>query len=423
MDDLQKIVHNARAWGGGERDNERFAKAQMMYTTAQVHTNELDAFFRAECERMAVRERKRREEWAAANPKPNKNGPIAAVATAATTTTTTDLPSSVVVGDPNGDSSLANGPVIRRSARHSGEQADIVVIDPVKLERSLKRQRSTEASGSPDERPNSGGLDTMDVDSDDRAAKKLRTGDVTTSVNDRDDEADPLDLVGPTSSQPGSGERHTVVRFFEEDMETHVQIQANARVSEVTMSVADVTMASPASRFKENDHIIGHMHATVNGEPSKDVPQSSHHSRLPSSAPVAEHTPAPDVPDGPPDSLVEEGPAPELSLASPQEPSRMEGVVDAQQQQQQQTIPGTRSPSPEPPPPFHVSEEDLKQLSDTLTSSTEGLNIEQLEQLRATCLNCVFKRRSDWNRDEMIKELVEIVRTFVNEAKEDLLDD
>lgn len=423
LDDLQKIVHNARAWGGGERDNERFAKAQMMYTAAQVHTNELDAFFRAECDRMAVRERKRREEWAAANPKPDKNGPNASEPLG-------------INGDTNGTSSMVNGQIVRRSARHNGEQSDIVVIDPVKLERRLKRCRSSEASGSQDEKHqlNNGGLDAMDVDTDGRAAKKPRTEsedssrvDGITTIPLAADDDDPLDLVGPTSSQHGSGGRSTAVRFSEEKMETHIityeaQSYPRAHVSEETTSAAGTTITMSNSR--DDACVFVQAHTSVNGEPSDDVPQVSHHPQSSLSASAAASTSVPSVPDEILDSSQE---GPELSQAPPSEPSTMEGVIeaqqDSQQQQQQGTAPRTRSPSPEPPPPFHVSEDYLEQLSSILKSSTEGLSIEQLEQLRATCLNCVYKRRSDWNRDELVGELLDIVRTFVGEAMEELSDD
>ncbi|GJJ08616.1 hypothetical protein Clacol_002835 [Clathrus columnatus] len=417
LEDLQKIVHNARVWGGGERDNERFAKAQMMYTTAQVHTNELDAFFRAECERMAVRERQRREEWAAANPKPPKNR-LKPVDHHNTDQDVMDTHEEA--NDNTGANIATNGQAVRRSARHNGEQADVVISDPVKLERRLKRQRSSEASGSQDEKhehQNGDGPDSMDVDTEERTAKRIRTesGDAPqttdgiTFTSILDDEPDPLDLVGPTSSQSQQGGGGPNVRFAEE-----VIVTSNDTEHVVTTSVVDAAMTSFTSH--EDARIFMHESASADRETSADVSQPQH--PRPHSFPsVVKLVSTPSVPDGPLDPRG--GPVLEPLQPPPQEQSMVEDAVEVHQYfPEEQTITSRpRSPTPQPPPPFHISDEYLEQLSDSLTSLTEGLNVEQLEQLRATSLNCVFRRRSDWDRDEMVKELLDIVAMFVNEAR------
>ena len=54
--------------------------------------------------------------------------------------------------------------------------------------------------------------------------------------------------------------------------------------------------------------------------------------------------------------------------------------------------------------------------------STSGMSIEQLEQLRATCLGAIWRHRQDWDRDALVQELDEIVDEFVQEVRVDLDD-
>ncbi|KAF8520270.1 AAA-domain-containing protein [Hysterangium stoloniferum] len=281
LDDVAKIVHNATVFND---DNDRLVKAQMMYTTAQVHTNEFDSQFRLECERMAVRERKRREKYAAARPKPIQHP-----------------------GTVNGTLSPTGG--IRRSARNNGQEPDVPITDPVKLERRLKRQRSSEPSVSPDEKA----LDDAPV------AKKAKT-------------------VSDVDEVPRSGSPH---------IENAVTTQPEHSMSCET-----------------------------------NVPDA-----IPADAPVEMLEPVEQVE---PMDIVE----PEVPPLHP------------------------RSPSPEPPPPFTLSEQHLQMLSDNLVELTSELNVEQLEQLRAACLGCVWRRRSDWDRDDMVSDLLAIVKLFVEEVRD-----
>ncbi|TFK28597.1 AAA-domain-containing protein [Coprinopsis marcescibilis] len=76
-----------------------------------------------------------------------------------------------------------------------------------------------------------------------------------------------------------------------------------------------------------------------------------------------------------------------------------------------------RSPTP-PLPDFHVDEGLVEDLARKLKNETEGLTIEQLEQLRATCLGDVWRHRSDWDRDELVKQLFKVVDEFLEEVKE-----
>ena len=354
LDDLAKIVHNATVFPG---DNERLVKAQMMYTNAQVHTNEFDSHFRLECERMAARERKRREEWAAANPKPS------------------------------GPSNRASAQIIRRSARNNGQQPEVLITDPVQLERRLKRQRSSEPSGESQD-------EIRQVAP--RSPKKARV-----TSEDEDVAVDPLDVVGPTSSQP----RPSTVRFAhgltEQRMAspsptTHVQEEEeehgmmvdpplrphpHIEVSTFTPPPAIATQTSSARL----NHIL-----VLPRDGSTSIPTTP--SRFGAAFP-----PAPPVSPPEPHPSTSTPPTP---TAPPEMPLR------------------TPSPSPGPQPTFNVSDHFVHALSEKLTNGTDALTVEQLEQLRAACLGCVWRRRSDWQRDGMAQELLNIVSVFVEEIAE-----
>lgn len=71
-----------------------------------------------------------------------------------------------------------------------------------------------------------------------------------------------------------------------------------------------------------------------------------------------------------------------------------------------------RSPSPIYPD-FTFSPHRLGALQKFLDEDTASLTVEQLEELRAMCLNCVWKRRSDWDRTQMIDALTEDVKTYI----------
>ncbi|KAJ3737779.1 hypothetical protein DFJ43DRAFT_1046313 [Lentinula guzmanii] len=72
--------------------------------------------------------------------------------------------------------------------------------------------------------------------------------------------------------------------------------------------------------------------------------------------------------------------------------------------------------TPTPLPNFHVSSLLLEQLHASLRASTSGLTVEELEQLRATCLGSVWRHRTEWDRDALVRELQDVVSDFVTEV-------
>ena len=77
-----------------------------------------------------------------------------------------------------------------------------------------------------------------------------------------------------------------------------------------------------------------------------------------------------------------------------------------------------RSPTP-PLPDFCLDEAALDDLKSYLRDMTSSLNVEQLEQLRATCLGLVWKRRQEWDRADLLRELKQEAQTFVEEVAMD----
>lgn len=349
LEDLAKIVYNATVYGN---DNDRSVKAQMMYTTAQVFINELDTHFRLECDRMAVRERKRREQYARDNP---RRLPI-------------DGPESCI--QQNGESTHPIS-AMRRSARHNGQDPELPITDPLKLERRLKRQRSSDPSPSQDE----AGRDDV------RSSKKAR-------MSSEEGDADPLNVVDPTLPHVKSGVN---VRFAQETMVVSLSSPAPMiNMTSVTQSMSDPALA-------ESDMPYDGSGVTSN---TQDI--SSHPSAT--STGMNHLTEARHVVDS----------VPPLPEAEPPGPLPME--VESEVRVEEPVL--LRSPSPEPHPPFEVPEEYLHQFSEELFTLTSSFNVEQLEQLRAACFACIWRRRSEWNRGGMILELTTILRTFLQESRE-----
>ncbi|CAD6914104.1 unnamed protein product [Tilletia controversa] len=65
----------------------------------------------------------------------------------------------------------------------------------------------------------------------------------------------------------------------------------------------------------------------------------------------------------------------------------------------------TRSPSKALAHNFEVNHLVLQQLADHMVSISADFTIDQLEQLRASAFNVVWRRRSEWNRNSLLQEL------------------
>lgn len=75
---------------------------------------------------------------------------------------------------------------------------------------------------------------------------------------------------------------------------------------------------------------------------------------------------------------------------------------------------------PKPHPPFRgPTTNEFCKFVEHLLKASNDLNIEQLLQLRAGCFDAVWRRRSDWDRTELMKELHGLVDAVVKAVREE----
>lgn len=338
LDDVRKIVQNATT--RMHEDSDRLFKAHAMLTAAEVSIHDFEPQLRIECERMAVRERKRRAE--------RREARIKARAAA-------DGPAQ----DPQ------YPPGTRRSARNVGAPLDIAFTDPLLIERRSKRQRSSELAA---ESPASG-ADAGEV----RTAKRSRLA--------SEDGPDPLDVISVRTSPP------LAVRF-EED----------AGTGELHVS-GDTAVPPPVEAEAET--------MTVTVEPSNPVTTTI--PSRPSSS--AMQTSAGNTPSEPPSTLP---------ATSGEEPPLSDVSVSRTETQTHASPPAmdiVREPTPLPD--FVVDEGKLDALRAALVQQTDGLSVEELEQLRASCLSCVWRHRADWDRGSLLDDLRALADEFIEEVRID----
>jgi len=254
-----------------------------------------------------------------------------------------------------------------------------------------------------------------------------------------DIDRDPLDVVGPTSSQP----RPTTVRFAPvEGVETPSRrYPGDGAISQQVLTpVIEVNSEPrPSGGFDPN---------LLNPTPTFEPPLPSLQSYMMSS--MTEESASPYIPSQetlapqnsfslipqPVGSEALNVPVAQFSaplISPPRSPRHSPAPGTAAIQESDLGSSGTlqvpmeverpRTPTPPPPPPFHVDEGLLHELESSFVNQTEKLNVEQLEQLRATSLSCIWRHRQEWDRDACIRELFGVIKEFVEEASLDIDDD
>ncbi|KAH7921984.1 AAA-domain-containing protein [Leucogyrophana mollusca] len=365
LDDIHRIVHNASVHMN--EDPERLYKAQAMLTAARVSIQDFDPQFRLECERMAERERKRRDERKKAKGKGR--------------------------AQEDGPSGL---PGTRRSARNTGQQPEITITDPLQLERRLKRQRSGERpSGSPVSSDGKG-----DIGTGSPSSKRMKV------VPNDDDERDPMDILGPTSSQP----RPTTVRFAS-DIEPTESLAPTQPLSFPDGPTNEMVVDTPTHKRSAgfDEFLLNPLPPAMPRFPSPSI----HH--------ILNGTePAPVNPalGNDPFRFVATFPQSSLGASPPRTPVPTTSALPSFEPAQEQpriSPPAEVARTPTPLPDFHVDEDQLLGLQHDLRTRTAQLSVEQLEQLRATCLGCIWRHRSQWDRDDLVRELKGILAEFLDD--------
>lgn len=379
--DIRKIVHNAEVCA--IEDLERLHRAQAMLTATEVSLNDFDQAFRLECERMAVRERKRREdkkkqrEKEKAEKEKEKEAQVTDAA------------------DPNNP----YAPGTRRSARSSGQEPEVAITDPLQLERRLKRGRSAE-------------------------------GNLTDGRQ--------------SSEEAGAGRSPKRSRVASEDEQHATQSLLPVQFSKSTTPVPDGTLQPPQPQLMHPSprRTGGFDPSLLNPAPMADG-IGFHQNGTPTASAQSGVTPPPpstlsSTPTFPTQQRVE---SPNPFVIPAKQPQQEVPLVPAQgsvdqppngaASEEQRNVPPsegespTAPPAPEPMeiartptplPDFHIDEYAMEQLKDYLRVSTAELNIEELEQLRATCLATVWRHRTEWDRTALVDELLSIAKEFVQEV-------
>lgn len=369
IQDIRKMVHNA--YVRSHEDGERLFRAQAMLTAAEVSMNDFDPQFRLECQRMAERERKRRQE----RRKDKGKG-------------------KAVENGLNGASSQAYAPGTRRSARNNGQQPEISITDPLLLERKLKRQRPNEAAATP-----------SDDESGERLAKRSKM------AAPEDNDHDPLDLL---ASSP-SPQRPPGVRFADEVQRLRTPSPPPPIVNGILHDVS--REASPRKMGGFPPSLLNPLPSPTDipslGPAVDDNPFLSHEAHV---VPQTEQSPGPSSIQS-----IQLDPQPAHDSDVVPQPS-MEISVDPQPVEVSVEVPVEIERSPTPLPDFHLDEDLLSILKITLRDGTAPLVVEQLEQLRATCLGCIWRHRTEWDRTAVTRELIEVVNEFVDEVTSDDMD-
>ncbi|KAI0059309.1 AAA-domain-containing protein [Artomyces pyxidatus] len=378
LNDVGKMVHNAEVCR--MEDPERLHRAQAMFTAAEVSIQDFDHPFRLECERMAKRELQRRRERKKQRQKEKEAD-----------------------AEANGSNSDVYPPGTRRSARHNGQEPEIAITDPLKVERAarLKRQRSNEASN---DSQGSG-----DENGETRGSKRSRVASV---------EDDPMN-IGPSNSQ----QVHSAVHFAPDGLPPPPAVYAlpnGPNFDSAGLAVPNEGGFDP--RFL---HPIPPMDGFMLPSNSGPVSPSSSATPVPSAPTIIETLQQPEASS----SMRSPSPRPPVPESQPgtwadvfMHPTKPVAPEPAQEQEpvpepEPQPMEVEREPSPHPD--FNVDEAAFVRLRHTLRDSTDVLNVEQLEQLRAACLGRVWGHRSAWDRDDLVRELQQLVTEFVEEVRAD----
>ncbi|KAK7053794.1 AAA-domain-containing protein [Favolaschia claudopus] len=404
LDDVGKMVHNAASRQA--EDIDRLYKAQAMFNATQVSVFEFDPQLKVECERMAVRERARRE---------------AARQAVAAANVANGKGKGKENGGGSGNGSGSEGPAgTRRSARNNGLQPELAITDPVQLERRLKRQR-----------PDGTGTDSHASDEDGAAGRDAKRSRVAAAeAADGYMSDDPLQLgpsapaqvrfapVGEEPLQPMTfPPLPPIIQGQPLDLMHSMIDPALYSTSSDAMAVDSPPVAGPSG-----------FHALLNPAPTPFVftsaPRDDSFAAGPSEPVAGPSNSGASSSAIPIQSLLHSTPPPSTVLTAPTTPSPRPKSLEPEPEPVPPPIPIVVERTPTPPlPDFELDEGLVIQLETALCDLTASLNIEQLEQLRATCVATIWRHRTDWDRNPAVRELQGLVTEFVDQVGGDDSDD
>ena len=386
LHDIRKIVHNAEVCAIDDLD--RLHKAQAMLTATEVSVNDFDQAFRMDCERMAVRERKRRDdrkkqrekEKAEKAEKEEKEKEAQADETA----------------DPNNP----YAPGTRRSARNSGQEPEVAITDPLQLERRLKRGRSAEGNLTD-------GRQSSEEAGEGRSPKRSRVA--SEDEQHASQSILPIQFTNRSTPTPDGA-------LQPPQHETQLMHPSPRRTGGFDPSLLNPAPMLDGIGFDPNRTPSGSAQNGITPPPPSTL----------SSTPTFPTQQRPESPN--PFIFTGQQPQQEASVTPTLPIDRQSNGAGSEERQDApppEGEPSTEPPEPEPMevtrtptplPDFHIDEHGMEHLKDYLRVSTAELNIEELEQLRATCLAAVWRHRTEWDRTALVDELLSIAKEFVQEV-------
>ena len=470
LDDVAKMLHNAEV--RQHEDLERLHKAQQMYVAAEVSIQEFDPQLRLECERMAVRERQRREEARKEKEKEKGKGKEAPGTPAPIGTRRSARANGLQPEHPITDPVKLERRLKRQRGEESsgvdshgseGEANGINGIDPAG--RDAKRTRIVEEQD--DDR------DPLDTLGSSRPGSEVRSHVVRFAHQ-------PIEPMAPLVHPSAMGQypQQPYPPFPQElPMSPHPSLHLNhiqpnhvnyhhmqPQAHFPNHMMVDESPSRPNGNINlllnptptQNQHNV-HMfnnpnmndmspfaQPRMNGQ-GYNFPTMSHDPSDPFTSPPQQQRPQPtsflsmlngNTPTPPPLESVQAPDLPRHHTPIPQ--IRLEAAPQQQLSRQPtplplpvttSTPPPPREPTPmaverprtptPPLPDFHVSSSLVDELRLVLKERTAELTIEELEQLRASCLGTVWRHRKEWDRDALVEQLIKDVKNFVAEVKQD----
>ena len=381
LQDIRKIAHNAEVCAID--DLERLYKAQAMLTATEVSLNDFDQTFRLECERMAIRERKRREDRKRQREKEKAEKDKETQGAEAS--------------DPNNP----YAPGTRRSARNSGQEPEVAITDPLQLERRLKRSRSAEGNVTD-------GRHSSEEAGEGRSPKRSRVA--------SEDEHTPQSLLPIPFAKSTTPVPDGTLQPPQHDPQ--LAHPSPRRTGGFDPSLLNPVPASDGTGFHPNGTPSASAHNGVTPPPSSTLSSTptfpaQHRPESPNPFVVSAQQPQEEVPTVPTQDPTDQQQHDETVSGEPQDVPHPE-VEQSVEPPAPEPMEILRTPTPLPE--FHVDEHGMEQLGDYLRTSTAELNIEELEQLRATCLAAVWRHRTEWDRTALASELISIAKEFVQEV-------
>lgn len=366
--EIHLFLENAHLDSG---HTERVLKSQQLVNHAQLLVEQsCDAQFRLECRRMAEREKDRRKAAREEEEQSSRKGK--------------ERESS-----PKGS---------RFSHRVRGVPADVFAPSLENPESSLKRSRGVSVDVS-----NSGSAPINvyadDMDLDVPPSKKSRP--------DGDEPATTITANGLHSAD--SLESNTSLLVVESLQKPDVEMVTSTQTTPKPSHGRSLSLQDLCSPSNEADP--SNPSVAANGLPTTIKLSTPRSSRIADGVPASVESLKPD-PQSPTATLH----AP-FVIGVPSSPAAGDLSIDI--------ISPAHAAAPEvvlPPPVFFFPEADLVSLESVIASKTSSFNVEQLEQLRATLSDAIWKRRADWDRSLLVDELTTAFVSFLNGVEGDDFD-